>query len=324
LPRRDRTLGVAVTPDVSADAVVLDLATGEPVVQLKDSAGWPMGVACGWLPDIGDVAVGFYGYTSYAQIWRLQDGAKLAYFRTHLPTEPIPAGRAPLQAAFVPLPGRPLVMTSGYGNKVVVWDLVGRRIHNVLGNHTGSIGVLAGVTISGSRFLAATGGQDNTVNLWDVVRGRRVGHITIAPPTNYLRRRESGYPVGISMLSTSQHGLVVLVLCEDESLSVFSRKSRWHLGFRRMVIEAEGATSLTVLQLTGGRTVALTGGSNGRLSAWDLDALLSGGSGGSGLRALADIETETAITGLSAGRDDTVVMSGLHGLAAFRLHADCL
>jgi WD40 repeat protein len=206
----------------------------------------------------------------------------------------------------------------------VVWDVVGRRIHNVLGNHTGPTSALAFVTISDGSFLAATGGQDNTVNLWDVVRGRRVGHIAIAPSASYLRRRESGHPVAISMVSTGQHGLVVLVLCEDERLSVFSRKSRWQPGFRRTVIEAVGATSLTVLPLTGGPTVALTGGSNGRLSAWDLDALVSGASSGSGLRMLADIETETPITGLSAVGDDTVVMSGIHGLAAFRLHGDCL
>ncbi len=322
LPRPDQTLGVAVTPDMSADAVVLDLATGEPMAQLRNSAGWPMGVACGWLPDIGDVAVGFYG--SYAQIWRLRDGAKLGVFRTHVPTEPVPAGRSPLQAAFVPFPGRPLAITSGHGNKAVVWDLVGRRIHNVLGNHTGETTALACVTINDGRFLAATGGQDNTVNLWNVVRGRRVGHITIAPPASYLRRRESGHPVAISMVSTGQRGLVVLVLCEDESLSVFTRKSRWQPGFHRTVIEAEGATSLTVLPLTGGPTVALTGSTNGRLSAWDLDALVSGTSTNSGLRTLANMETETPITELSAAGDDTVVMSGLHGLAAFRLHGDCL
>lgn len=325
LPRPDQTIGVAVTPDVGADAVVLDLATGEPVVQLERSGAWPMGVACGWLPDIGDVAVGFYGDDGYAQIWRLRDGAQLAGFRSHLPTEPIlsPAGRSPLQAAFVSLPGRPLAITSGHGNKAVVWDLVGRRIHNVLGNHSAPTSALAFVTTSDGIVLAATGGQDNTVNLWDVVRGRRVGHIAIAPSASYLRRRESGHPVAISMVSTGQHGLVVLVLCEDERLSIFSRKRRWQPGFRRTVIEAKGATSLTVLPLTGGPTVALTGGSNGRLSAWDLDALVSGASG-SGLCTLADIETETPITGLSAVGDNTVIMSGIHGLAAFRLHGDCL
>jgi WD40 repeat protein len=318
LPRPDRTLAVAVTPDGDSDAIVLDLATGVPMAQLE-SFGWPT-AACGWLPDIGDVAFSFHGH--YAGIWRLRDGAKLGAFRTHLSVDPILAGRSPLQAAFVALPGRPLAITSGHGNKAVVWDLVGRRIHNVLGNHTGHIGALACVTISDGKFLAATGGQDNTVNLWDVVRGRRVGHITIAPSASYMRRRESGHPVAISMVSAERHGLVVLVLCEDGSLGVFSRKSRWQPGFRRTVIETDGATSLTVLPLTSGPTVVLTGGTSGRLSAWDFDALVSGSGGGP--RTLADIETETPITGLSAAGDDTVVMSGLHGLAAFRVHRDCL
>lgn len=321
LPGPDQTLGVAVTPDADAAAVVLDLATGESVAQIASLTGRP-GVACGWLPDVGDVVVGFYGY--HAQIWRLRDGTELGTFRMHLPTEPILAGHWSPQAAFVPLPGRPLAITSGHGNKAVVWDLVGQRIHNVLRNHTGQISALTFMTASGGRFLAATGGQDNTVNLWDVVRGRRVGHITIAPPASYLRRRESGRPAALSMLNSEQHGLVVLVLCEDESLSVFSRKSRWQPGFRRTVIETDGATSLAVLPLSGGPTVVLTGGTNGRLSAWDLEALLTCASGGSGLRTLADIETETPITGLTAVGDDTVVMSGLHGLAAFRVHRDCL
>jgi WD40 repeat protein len=323
LPRPDRTLGVAVSPDGDAGTVVLDLATGEPVTQIESLGGWPIGVACGWLPDVGDVAVGFYGF--YLHICRLRDGAELGGFSTHLSTEPMTAGDSTLQAAFVPVPGRPLAITSGRGNKAVVWDLVGRRIHNVLGNHTGQISALAFMTVSDGRFLAATGGQDNTVNLWDVVRGRRAGHITIAPPASYMRRRESGHPVAISMVSAERHGLVVLVLCEDGSLSVFSRKSRWQPGFRRTVTEADGATSLAVLPpASGRRTVVLTGGTNGRLSAWDLDALVSGANGGSGPRSLADIETETPITGLSAADDDTVVMSGLHGLAAFRVHRDCL
>jgi hypothetical protein len=89
-----------------------------------------------------------------------------------------------------------------------------------------------------------------------------------------------------------------------------------------MSLDASGASSLVVLPLTDGRTVTVTGGRDGRLRAWDLDAVLAAmGQDGLDVAPLIDIETEVKITNLCAGSADTVVLSTLNGLAAVKVHA---
>jgi ABC-type nitrate/sulfonate/bicarbonate transport system substrate-binding protein len=136
----------------------------------------------------------------------------------------------------------------------------------------------------------------------------------------YLRNRGSGHPAAVG-LALGGPQIVVLVLCEDGKLRIFQKRRR-RPGYRRACLEADGASSLVVMELTDGRTIAVTGGRDGRLRAWDLHAVLgAAGPGGNGIPPLIDIQTEVAITNLCAGSADTVVLSALNGLAAVKFHA---
>jgi len=314
---QDRLLGLTVTAEPDGPVAFLDLDTGEQVLRLNDlDSGAVSAATCGWVPGIGAAAVTFVWGTAY--FWRLSDGENAAMFRSY--AYPLKVGQVPLEARYVPVPGRPLAVTFGHGNKAVVWDLAGRRIHAVLGRHSGLISATAcGVTAKGTH-VAATGGHDNQVNIWDAPRGRRIGHLRIAEWMTYLRHRDAGHPAAVNLVLTGPQ-TVVLVLCEDGKLRIF-RKRKWRPGYQRTSLDASGASSLVVLPLTDGRTVAVAGGRDGRLRAWDLDAALAAiGHGGSGIPPLMDIETEVTITSLCAGPADTVVLSTLNGLAAFKLHA---
>jgi WD40 repeat protein len=329
LTHQGQTLGVAVTATWDDNAAILDLGTGDLVARLGPPSGAIMAAACGWVPGAGHAVVAFD--PGGARIWRLPGGDPVIAFQTYLPTYDIyldaylrgPTDRLPIQAAYVPLPGRPLAVTCGHGNKAVVWDLAGRRIHAVLGRHTGRISALACGTARDGTLLAVTGGHDNRVNIWNVARGRRAGHFRIAGRMAHLRRRDSGRAISVNLVTTRDRA-VVLVLCADGKLRIF-QKRRWRPGYQRASLDASGASSLAVLRLTDGRSVAMTARHDGRLCAWDLDAALAAiGSGENHTAALITIETEVTITGLSAGTEDTVVLSTLNGLAAFRLHPECL
>jgi len=317
LAREGGTLGLTITPE-DPKVAILDLATGERIGRLDCESGSILAATCGWVPGIGYAAITFG--RGDAQIWRLPRGNRVAGFRTMVGTIRTGIGRLPMQAAYVPVPGRPLVLTCGHGDRAVVWDLVGRRIHNVLGKHRhGTSAVTCGMTLDGTP-VAATGGHDNTVNIWNAERGRRIGRFKVTGRITYLRRRHSGYPTTISLVMTERNRILVLVLCEDGKVSIFQRRRRG-LGYRRAVLGVEGASSVAVMQLTDGRTIAVTGGHNGRLSVWDLRAALEGiGKGKGNLPALIDIETEIAITDIAVAGDDTIVTSALNGLAAFRFH----
>jgi hypothetical protein len=79
------------------------------------------------------------------------------------------------------------------------------------------------------------------------------------------------------------------------------------------------------MHLVNRRAVILTGGQDGRLRVWDLEAALTAATrDGNDTAALLDIETEVAITGITVVGDDTVVTSALNGLAAFQLNAERL
>jgi WD40 repeat protein len=316
LARQGRTLGVTLDPADYADAAVVDLGTGELVARLEGSGGWMTTAACGRMPDAGDVVVGFG--SGRAQIWRLPDGKAAAFFATDLPDYPALTGRLFVPTAYVELPGRPLAITCGHGNKAVIWDLVGRRIHNVLPKHSGWTSAVACTTTPNGSVLVATGGDDNRVNIWNIVRGRRAGAIRIIPRMSYLLHRDAGLPTEISFVMTKTLGLIVLVLSEDGRMTAYSRR-KWRRGFRRIVIDVNGATSMVAMQLTSGQTFVVTGDNSGRISAWDLEALSTVSPDASGARPLIEIETELPITSLAAGGDDTLVTSGPNGLAAFRL-----
>ncbi len=329
LTHQGRTLGVAVTATWDENAAILDLGTGGVVARLGTPSAAIMAAACGWVPGVGQAVVAFD--PGGARIWRLPDGDPVIAFQTYLPTRDIylaaylrgPAGRLPIQAAYVPLPGRPLAVTCGHGNKAVVWDLAGRRIHAVLGRHTGRISALACGTAPDGTLLAVTGGHDNRVNIWNAARGRRAGHFRITGRMAHLRHRDSGRAILVNLVTTEDRA-IVLVLCADGKLRIF-QKRRWRPGYQRASLDAGGASSLAVMRLTDGRSVALTARRDGRLCAWDLDAAIAAiGSRGTDAAALISIETEVTITGLSSGNEDTVVLSTLNGLAAFRLHPGCL
>jgi WD40 repeat protein len=327
LTHRAHTLGVTVTGRWNDNVAITDLSTGEIVAQLNQPSVSVMAAVCGWLPGVGYAVVTFDSFA--ARIWRLPGGDPVVAFQTYVPAPDLhpalgffgaPSDRRPIQAAYVPLPGRPLTITCGDTSKAVVWDLVGRRIHAVLGRHTGTISALACGTDQGGTPVAATGGQDNRINIWKVTRGRRIGHFRIVSRMTYLRQRESGHATSLSLIKMGRRS-IVLALCEDGKLRIF-RRNRWRPGFERTCLDTSGASSLAVLRLTDGRTVAMTGHYDGRLCAWDMDAALSGG--GNNASPLIQIETEVTITGLCVGDEDTVVLSTLSGLAAFRLHAEHL
>jgi WD40 repeat protein len=316
-------LGVALAATSDEGVAILDLGTGEPVARLACPTGSILAATCGWVPKLGHTAITFE-VGGAARIWRLPSGNQVGAFGTHFGAVRTRTDRLPVQAAYLPLPGKPLVVTCGHSNKAIVWDLAERRIHNVFGKHAGLINALAcGMALDGT-LLAATGGDDNRVNIWNVVKGRRIGHIKIVTRRLYLRQHDSGCAIAVSLVMTGRRRFVVLILCEDGKLRVF-RKRRWPLGYQRTTLDTNGASSLAVMHLANRRTVALTGGQDGCLRVWDLEAVLTGAiRGGNDTAVLLDIETEVAITGLSVAGDDTVITSALNGLAAFRLNADRL
>ncbi len=322
LAHQGHTIGVAIAADGNRRVAILDLGTGEPIVRLDFASGSILAATCGWVPDVGYAAITFEAQA--ARIWRLPEGNQIAVFRTSVGAFNAQKGRLPMQAVYVPLAGRPLAVTCGHGEKAIVWDLMGRRIHNVLGRHTrGASAVACGTTPDGN-LAVATGGHDNRVNIWNVERGRRIGRFKLATRMTYLRHRDSGYAATINLVVTGHNQAIVLVLCEDGKVRIF-RKRSWRPGYQRAVLDASGVSSLAVMQLTDGRTIAVTGGHDGRVSAWDLQAVLTPvGRSKSNFPALIDIETEMRITNISVADNDTVVTSALNGLAAFRFHAECL
>jgi WD40 repeat protein len=316
LTHQGRTLGVAATTTKEKDIAILDLDTGSTIARLNCTSGSVWAAVCGWVPEVGDAVITFHDY-NIAQIWRLPDGDPVAFFRVY-------TDRVPVQAAYVPLHNRPLAITCGHGDKAIIWDLVDRRIHNVLGKHTGWTSTVTCGTTSKGTLVAATGGHDNRVNIWNVMRGRRVGRLKIVTRMNYLRRPDSGHAAAVSLVTIEDHRDIVLVLCEDGKLKLF-QKRRWRPGYRGALLGGNGASSLAVMRLTDGRTVAVTSGQDGRVCAWDLDVAITAiGSGEINIPTLVEIETEVDITGLSVAENNTIITSSLNGLAALRLHPECL
>jgi WD40 repeat protein len=312
---QDRLLGVTVTTEPAGAVAIHDLETGEQVVRLDDLPSRSVGAAtCGWVPGVGYAAVIFtFGI---AHIWRLSDGKHVGRFHTFVYGEA--TNSKPLEAGFVPVPGRSLAITCGHDNKAAVWDLAGRRIHAVLGGHSGRTSALACGITAKSSYVAATGGHDNRVNIWDPLRGRRIGHLKVAERMTFLRHAACGHPAAVRLVLSGPQA-VILVLCEDEKLRIF-RKRRRRPGYQRRSLDASGASSLAVMQLTDGRTLAMTGGRDGRLRAWNLDTVLAdAGRGASEVLPLIDIEIEVAITSLCPGSADSVVLSTPNGIAAFQL-----
>jgi WD40 repeat protein len=322
LAHQGHTVGVAIAADDDGRVAVLDLGTGAPIVTLDCPSRLILAATCGWVPGVGYAAITFHARS--AVIWRLPEGNQTNVFRTEVGAFKTQIDRLPMQAVYVPLAGRPLAVTCGHGERAIVWDLVGRRIHNVLGRHNrGANAVACGVTPDGNPAVA-TGGHDNRVDIWDVERGRRIGRFKLTTRMTYLRHRDSGHAAMINLVMTGHNRAIVLVLCGDGKVRIF-RKRSWRPGYRRAVLDASAVSSLAMMQLKDGRTVAVTGGYDGRVSAWDLQAVLTpGGRNGSNIPALIDIETEMRITNISVADNDTVVTSALNGLAAFRIHAECL
>ncbi len=322
LTHEGRTLGLTITTTEDKDIAVLDLSTGERIGRLDCPSSSVLAATCGWVPEVGHAAITFGD--DIAQIWRLPDGVHTATFKTNVDAPGVRTGRLPMQAVYIPLPGRPLAATCGHSDKAVVWDLVGQRIHNVLGRHSPLTSVLACGTAWKGTLVVATAGRDNRVDIWNVVRGRRIGRVKVVARMTYLRHPDSGHATAISLDLIGQQRAIILVLCEDGKLRVF-QKRRWRPGYQRAELDANGASCLTVMRLTDGRTMAVTGSHDGHLCAWDLEVVLTAfGKGENNVPALIDIETEVAITSLSATRQDSVVVSTLNGLAAFRFHADGL
>ena len=237
--QRERTLGVALAATSDEGMAVLDLGTGDQIARLTCPSSSVLAATCGWMPAVGHTAITF-GTGGIARIWQLSSGNQVAAFRAGFSATNTRTDRLPVQAAYVPLRGRPLAISCGHGDKAIVWDLVGRRIHNVLGKHTGLTSALACGTAHDGSLVAATGGHDNRINIWDVVRGRRIGRFAIVGRKIYLRRRDSGYATAISLVTTGQHRLIVLVLCEDGKLRLSgrgaaTRVSTHHPGCKRRV-----------------------------------------------------------------------------------------
>ena len=228
-------LGMALAAKPDENVAVLDLTTGEPIARLKCSSGSILAVTCGWIPEVGHAAITFEA-DGTARVWRLPSGDEVTAFGTYFGAIRTLNNRLPVQAAYVPLPGRPLAVTCGYRDKVIVWDLVDKRIHNVLGKHAGWTSALDCVTAHDGTFVAATGGHDNRINIWNVLRGHRIAHLRIVSRTTFLRRRDAGYATAVSIIMTQQHRLVVLVLCEDGKLRVFQKRRR-RPGFQRTELD---------------------------------------------------------------------------------------
>ena len=320
-PEGNLGIALAATPD--EEVAILDLGTGEPVARLACQTSSILAATCGWVPKLGHTAITFEDGGA-ARIWQLPSGNQIGAFGTHFGAIRTHTDRLPVRAVYLPLPDRPLVVTCGHGDKAIVWDLAERRIHSVLGKHVGLISALASGTAVEGTLLAATGGNDNRVNIWNVLRGRRISRIKIVTRALYLRQRDSGCATAVSLVITGRRRFVVLVLCEDGKLRLF-RKRRWPLKYLRVTLDTNGASSLAVMHLANRRTVALTGGQDGRLRVWDFEAALTGGTrDGNDTAVLLDIETEVAITGIAVAGADMVVTSSLNGLAAFRLNAERL
>lgn len=326
--QQDRPIGLVIAAAPDKKVAIVDLGSGEPLTHLMNVSGVALGGTCGWIPGIGHAAV-IFDTGGFAAIWMLPAGGLVNLFRTYFGAIRTQADRLPVQTTYVALADRPLVITCGHGSKAIVWDLVGRRIHDVFDGHTGPVTALASGTSHDGTPVAATGGQDNKVRIWDVVRGRRIDRLRLARRLTYLHRRDSGCARAVSLALSEERRFVVLVLCEDGCLRIFRQKGGWPR-YQRAVVDTRGASGLAVITLADGRLVAVTGGADGRLCAWDIKVALTGAQGrhtwGQRNKAplLLSIETEVSVTGLTVAADDTVVASTLTGLAAFRFDMELL
>ena len=127
--------------------------------------------------------------------------------------------------------------------------------------------------------------------------------------------------MAVRLVASKPRRLVVLLLCEDGTLRIY-RNRRWHAGYLRAELDAHGASSLAVMRLGDGREAAVTGGPDGRLCLWDFTAALSQKNvSQEDLACLLEIEVEASITNVAVSGDQSVVVSTLNGLAAFRIDA---
>ena len=89
--------------------------------------------------------------------------------------------------AAVPLPDGRILLASGIGGKVRLWDPgTGQRVGPPLEGHTGAVQALAAVPLPDGRTLLASGGDDGTVALWDLVDSRIVARIAGCAATRAL------------------------------------------------------------------------------------------------------------------------------------------
>ena len=317
----DRAIGVVLGTAPEDQASVVDLASGAQIAELDCAGGAIQGAVCVSLPGVPDLAAVTFEAGGTARIWELSSGRRLAGFGTHFGAVRTQSERLPVQAAYVPLRGRPLVVTCGHGTRPVVWDLVDKRIHSVFSGHTAFVSAVAYVEAPEGRHIVAAGGQDNQVSVWDVIRGRRISRFRIVRRAAYLRRRDAGRPLLMSLVMSKPRGFFVLLLCEDGKLRIY-RKRRWHARYQRGSVDVGTASGLAVMRLADGRDVALTGGQDGCLCLWDFAAALKQkGADRDGPACLLEIQSEVSITNLSVTSEQSVVVSTPKGLAAFRVNA---
>jgi WD40 repeat protein len=308
----DHTGTLGLVTSMAENVLLIELETGNQVGQLKSGASSVCAAACGQIPGVGPAAITF-GTDNMMRIWRIPDGAEVA----SVPADPI---RWPVRAQFVRSPDRPLLVSCGHGDKVIVWDIASRRIRNVLGKHTGWTAALAcGIDNQGSIF-GVTGGHDNRLNFWDLVKGRRIGHRKIVARRAFFRDSNAGRARAIQLVRLSGPQIALLVLCEDGKIRVFLQRGN-SAKYRSVTVLGERGASVALTQLKDGRDVVIVGGEDGRIRIWDLADVVAPSRLRRGkFTSLLEIDLDAPVDEVSAISDDMMVASTANGLAAVQLH----
>jgi WD40 repeat protein len=280
-----------------------DLRTGRPLGDLHRQPSPPCALCLVPSGQEPAYAVAFDS-DSTARVWTLPAGQLESQF----PTDP---ARWPTSAAAHRLPdGSDVVVTAGHGRKTVVWDVSTGKMRNVLIGHKGRSSCVTCFQDSRARPLALTGGYDNRVNVWDLRSGRRRSRFHIVAPHALLASPRSGHATSIRFAALRGGQSIVLVATADGYIRVL-RPRQFGRGAQRVVTIAGSAIAMGTLG--NGRPVAITARPDGVIQVWAADDIARG------MKALCEIDIESAVNGISDVIDDLFAVATPNGLTAIRL-----
>ena len=275
---------------------VWQLADGAPVGEpLRGHTGGVSAVAVGALPDGIPVIVSRRGRGGDAtvRVWQLADGAPVGKPLTgHTGLDAVAVGALP--------DGTPVIVSGG--STVRVWELASGRWLHILEGHTDWVSAVAvGALPDGTPVIVSGGGHDDTVRVWRLADGTRVGEPLRGHTASVDAVAVGALPDGTPVIvSGGGHDDTVRVWRLADGTRV-GEPLRGHAG---------GVSAVAVGALPDGTPVIVSGGGDATVRVWELASgrwlrTLEGHTGGVSAVAVGALPDGTPVI-VSGGGDATV------------------